>query len=127
MKKEFDEGKPIFQQVREQIEDQIVNDQLQEGDQAPSTTQLVNFYKINHVTVAKGVNQLVDEGILYKKRGVGMFVEEGAKEKLVQKRKSAFMDTYVVRLVREADKLGISENEVFDMIKKVKGSGSDDS
>lgn len=108
-------------QVRERIEDQIVNDQLKEGDQAPSTNQLVHFYKINHATVSKGVTQLVDEGIIYKKRGVGMFVAEGAKDKLIQKRKDAFIDDYVVQLVQEADKLAITEKEVFDLIKKVKG------
>lgn len=118
----FDNKKPIFIQVREKIEDQIVNEQLQEGEQAPSTNQLVNFYKINHVTVSKGINQLVDEGILYKKRGIGMFVAKGAKEKLIRKRKDAFVDDYVVPLVLEAGKLGISQNEVFELIKKIKGS-----
>lgn len=121
MSKLFDENKPIFLQLREKIEDQIVNDQLKEGEQAPSTNQLVSFYKINHVTVSKGVNQLVDEGILFKKRGIGMFVAEGAKEKLIQKRKTAFLDDYVVGLVKEAEKLGISEEEIFDYIKRVKG------
>lgn len=108
-------------QVRERIEDQIVNDQLKEGDQAPSTTQLVNFYKINHATVSKGVTQLVDEEILYKKRGVGMFVAKGAKEKLMKKRKEAFIDDYVVGLIQEANKLGISESEVIELFKKVRG------
>ncbi|MFB9973718.1 GntR family transcriptional regulator [Allobacillus sp. SKP2-8] len=120
MRRDFDEGKPIFQQVRERIEDQIVNDQLKEGDQAPSTNQLVQFYEINHVTVAKGVNQLVDEGILFKKRGVGMFVAEGAKTKLVQKRRDAFMDDYVVPMVQEAEKLAIEEKEMLKLIRKIK-------
>lgn len=116
----FDNNKPIFIQVREIIEDQIVNDLLQEEDQAPSTNQMVNFYKINHATVTKGVNQLVDEGILYKKRGIGMFVTKGAKNKLVGKRKQAFSDEYVVPLVQEAEKLGISENEIIELIKNFK-------
>ncbi|WP_093272810.1 GntR family transcriptional regulator [Psychrobacillus sp. OK032] len=109
-------------QVREKIEDQIVNDQLKEGEQAPSTNQLVAFYKINHATVSKGVNQLVDEGILFKKRGIGMFVAEGAKKKLIQKRKDAFVDDYIVGLVQEAEKLGISEHEIVEFIQKIKGS-----
>lgn len=116
----FDNNKPIFIQVREIIEDQIVNDLLQEGDQAPSTNQMVTFYKINHATVTKGVNQLVDEGILYKKRGIGMFVAKGAKNRLVGKRKQAFSDEYVVPLVQEAEKLGISENEIIELIKNFK-------
>ncbi|GGA74917.1 GntR family transcriptional regulator [Ornithinibacillus halotolerans] len=119
----FEEDKPIYIQIREKIEDQIINNQLNEGDQAPSTNQLVNFYKINHVTVSKGVNQLVEEGILYKKRGIGMFVAEGAREKLVQKRKESFIEDYLIKLVQEADKLGITENEIICYIKKLRGSG----
>lgn len=120
MSTQFRSDKPIFLQVREQIEDQIVNDQLKEGEQAPSTNQLVQFYKINHATISKGVTQLVDEGILYKKRGVGMFVAEGAKQKLVQKRKQDFMEDYVIGLVQEAEKLRITEEEIIDLIKKAK-------
>src|SRR5690606_34292742 len=104
------------------IEDQIINNQLKEGEQAPSTNQLVNFYKVNHITVSKGVNQLVDEGILFKKRGIGMFVAEGAREKLVQKRKESFIEDYVLKLDQEANKLGLSENEIIQFIKQVKGS-----
>lgn len=115
----FTQDKPIYVQVREKIEDQILNDQLKEGDQAPSTNQLVNFYKINHVTVAKGVNQLVEEGILYKKRGIGMFVAEGAKEKLIERRKTTFIEDYVVEFVREAQKLGITEEEMIEYIRSV--------
>ncbi|HKM00489.1 MAG TPA: GntR family transcriptional regulator [Sedimentibacter sp.] len=116
----FDNNKPIFIQVREIIEDQIVNDLLKEEDQAPSTNQMVSFYKINHATVTKGVNQLVDEGILYKKRGIGMFVAKDAKNRLVGKRKQAFADEYVVPLLQEAEKLGISENEIIELIKNFK-------
>ncbi len=122
LSKLFDQDKPIYLQIREKIEDQIVNQQLKEGEQAPSTNQLVSFYKINHATVSKGVNQLVEEGILFKKRGIGMFVAEGAREKLIQKRKDAFLDNYVVGIVQEAEKLGISTQELFDLIKKCKGS-----
>ncbi len=116
----FQNDKPIFVQIREIIEDQILNDQLKENNQAPSTNQLVNFYKVNHLTVAKGVNQLVEEGILYKKRGVGMFVNEGAKEKLVQKRKETFVDDYIKGMIAEAHKLCISEEELIQLIKKTK-------
>ncbi|MFZ0445798.1 MAG: GntR family transcriptional regulator [Bacillus sp. (in: firmicutes)] len=124
MSKLFDQDKPIYLQVREKIEDQIVNNQLHEGEQAPSTNQLVSFYKINHATVSKGVNQLVEEGILFKKRGIGMFVAEGAREKLIQKRKDSFVNEYIVKLVQEADKLSISETEIIELIKKVKGRGT---
>lgn len=121
MRRPFNQDKPIYIQVREKIEDQIINKQLKEGDQAPSTNQLVNFYKINHVTVSKGINQLVDERILYKKRGIGMFVAVGAREKLVQKQKESFFEDYVVKLVHEANKLEITDNEIIRFIKNVKG------
>ena len=123
MSNAFDSNKPIFLQVRESIEDQIVNDQLKEGEQAPSTNQLVDFYKINHATVSKGVNQLVEEGILFKKRGIGMFVAEGAKATLIKKRKKSFVDKFVKGLVLEAEKLGITEEEIITLIKTTKGSG----
>lgn len=117
----FDASKPIFLQVRELIEDQIVNDQLKEGEQAPSTNQLVSFYKINHATVSKGINQLVEEGILFKKRGIGMFVAEGAKNALMKQRKEVFVDNYVEALVEEAKKLGISQTEIIELIQNTKG------
>lgn len=117
----FDSNKPIFLQVRESIEDQIVNDQLKEGGQAPSTNQLVSFYKINHATVSKGINQLVEEGILFKKRGIGMFVAEGAKKKLMDQRKNSFVDNYVKGLILEAEKLGITEEEIIELIRNTKG------
>lgn len=116
----FDKDKPIYQQIREKIEDQIVNRQLLEEEQAPSTNQLVSFYKINHATVSKGINQLVEEGILYKKRGIGMFVAIGAREKLMKKRKEAFVDQFIVSLIEEAKKLEISEQEIIEYIKQVK-------
>ncbi|MDQ0178541.1 GntR family transcriptional regulator [Bacillus chungangensis] len=125
MRRPFNQDKPIYIQVREKIEDQIINNQLKEGEQAPSTNQLVNFYKINHATVTKGVNQLVDEGILYKKRGIGMFVAGGAREKLVQKRKQSFIEDYVVKLVQEAEKLGFTEKDIILFIKDVKGSDTE--
>lgn len=83
----LDQDKPLYQQIREKVENQIVNHQLKEGEQAPSTNQLVNFYKVNHLTASKGINQLVEEGILYKKRGIGTFVAEGARKNLCKREK----------------------------------------
>src|SRR5690625_3554418 len=112
MKSVFNADKPIYIQVRELIEDQIINKQLNVDDQAPSTNQLVNFYKINHATVSKGVNQLVEEGILYKKRGIGMFVAEGAREIILEKRRESFVNDYIVTLVQEANKLEITDEDI---------------
>ena len=112
--------KQLYLQIKELIEDQIVNEQLLEGSQAPSTNQLVKFYGLNHVTVAKGINLLVDDEILFKKRGIGMFVSEGAKEKLINSRKSEFVDKYVLKMVQEADRLGISEDELIQFVRNMK-------
>lgn len=121
MKPSLDENKPIFQQIREMIEDEIVNGTLTEEAQVPSTNQLVATYKINPATVLKGFNQLVDNGILYKKRGVGMFVKSGARSKLIKKRKQAFIENYVRSMLQEARKLGITEGELQEMIKSIGG------
>ncbi|EOR24052.1 GntR family transcriptional regulator [Niallia nealsonii AAU1] len=122
MNTSFNDSKPIFLQIKELIEDQIVNDQLKGNEQIPSTTQLVNFYKINHLTISKGINLLVENGIIYKKRGVGMFVAEGAKEKLLTQRKEQFLDQYLLPMIQEAKKLGISEEDISNMINQLKGS-----
>lgn len=118
----FDESKPIYIQVRERLEDMIVKGQIEEGEQAPSTTQLSKFYKINHITVGKGVNQLVDEGVLFKKRGIGMFVSEGAKNKLLDNRRQTFVAEYIRPLLEEAEKLDLTQEDVMNFIKQEKGS-----
>lgn len=120
----FDESRPIYLQIKERIEEQILSGQLQEEDQIPSTTQLVNFYKINHLTISRGIQLLVEDGIVYKKRGVGMFVAKGAREKLVQRRKDQFAEQYIDPLLWEAENLGISDEELIRLIKwRRKGDG----
>ena len=116
--KSFDDNSPLFLQIKERIEDQIINGALNEDEQVPSTTQIVNFYKINHITVSKGVNLLVDEGILYKKRGVGMFINKGARNMLIEKRKQNFLTQYMKPMLVEAKKLGIDIKALIEMIEK---------
>jgi len=113
----FDDTKPIYIQVRDRLEDMIVKGQLGEGEQAPSTTEMANFYKINHITVGKGVNQLVNEGVLFKKRGIGMFVAEGAREKLLEKRTQTFANEYIQPMLEEAEKLDLTKDELMKQIK----------
>src|SRR5689334_14455453 len=86
----MDEGRPIFAQIAEQIENSIIDGSLAEDAQVPSTNELAAFHRINPATAAKGVNELVDEGILYKKRGIGMFVSPGAQAKLRDRRRQQF-------------------------------------
>lgn len=112
----LNEEKSIYLQIKEMIEDEILRDILIEEEQIPSTTELSKFYKINPATAAKGINLLVDEGILYKKRGIGMFVKNGAKEVINKNRKEQFYDHYVKALMEEARTLGISKEELIQMI-----------
>ncbi|WP_066295158.1 GntR family transcriptional regulator [Bacillus sp. FJAT-29937] len=118
MKQLIDDGRPIFLQILERIEDDIIDGGLEEEAQIPSTNQFAAFYKINPATAAKGVNLLVDEGILYKKRGIGMFVAEGAREKIINKRKEQFFEQYVITMIHEAKKLGITAEQLTDMVGK---------
>lgn len=112
----IDEGKPIFVQIAEQIEDDIIAGSLAEESQVPSTNEFAAFYRINPATAGKGVNRLVDDGILYKKRGIGMFVAEGARARLIQVRRDRFRDEFVRPLIAEAAKLGIDPDQLSDMI-----------
>jgi DNA-binding transcriptional regulator YhcF (GntR family) len=113
-----DDGRPIFVQIAEQIEGQIVDGTMPEESQVPSINALAAFHRINPATALKGVNVLVDAGVLYKRRGIGMFVAPGAREVLVSKRRDAFRSQYVRPLVIEADKLAITTQQLTLMIEK---------
>ena len=113
----MDESRPIFQQIAEQIENDIIAGVLPEESQVPSTNEFAAFHRINPATAGKGVNLLVDTGILYKKRGIGMFVAEGA-ARLVADRRDQFRDQYVAPLLAEAAKLGITREQLAAMIQK---------
>lgn len=114
----IDDVRPIFIQIAEKIEDDIIGGGLPEESQVPSTNQFASFYQINPATAAKGVNLLVDQGILYKKRGIGMFVTLGAKEKLIEKRKEQFYEQYVITMIHEAKKLGITIDQLTDLVRR---------
>jgi DNA-binding transcriptional regulator YhcF (GntR family) len=114
----IDENRPIFLQIAERIEEDILAGRLAEEAQVPSTNQFAALYQINPATAAKGVNLLVDQGILYKKRGMGMFVAVGSRERLMEKRRELFFEQYVVAMLREAKRLGIEEEQVIAMIQK---------
>ncbi|MEN8435292.1 GntR family transcriptional regulator [Clostridium septicum] len=113
----FNEDSPIYLQIANSIEDGILNGIYQEESQIPSTTEISITYKINPATVGKGFNILVNEGIIYKKRGVGMFVSTGAVKKLLTNRKNKFFDNYILTLMSEAKRLGITVDEIINMIK----------
>jgi DNA-binding transcriptional regulator YhcF (GntR family) len=113
--------KSIYIQVAEIIENEILLGNINEGDQAPSTNQFAKIYNINPATARKGLNLLVDEGILYKKRGIGMFVADGAYQKIIKKRQTIFYKEVLPEIIQEADRLEITLEEIIDRIKEIKG------
>ena len=116
MQPTFSPQKPLFQSIAEWLEDAILSDIYVEGDQVPSITEISVQYNINPATALKGVNLLVDSGLLYKKRGMGMFVSGGARSKLLERRQEQFYTDYVQPLMFEANRLQISNEDLRAMI-----------
>ncbi len=112
----IEDGRPIFLQIAELIENSIIDGSLAEGAQVPSTNELASFHRINPATAAKGVNQLVADGVLQKRRGIGMFVTEGAREIIRARRRDQFHRQFVEPLLAEARKLGIGIDEIHAML-----------
>lgn len=118
----FDDSQPIFQQIAQMIEDDILNGTYQEGDQIISMAQFASTFQVNPATAVKGVALLVNDGILYKKRGLGMFVTTEAKQIILDKRRDRFYNDLVLKLLDEAEKLDLTTEDVISMIKTGKRS-----
>lgn len=114
----FNSNKPIFQQIAEGLADAVLTGAFPEESQIPSITEIAVRYKINPATALKGIDILVDGGIVYKKRGIGMFVSSGAREKLLRLRKEQFYENYIPGLVTEARRLGLSASDIQAMIER---------
>lgn len=113
----MDEGRPLFVQIAEQVESSVLDGSLAEDERAPSTNELASFHRINPATAAKGINLLVDRGILVKRRGVGMFVARGARDLLRAERRQRFADHFVGPLLTEARAIDLSPEDVVDLIR----------
>ena len=118
MQQRLTDDKSIYLQISEMIETDILRGILLEEERVPSTNELAKLYTINPATAAKGVNILVDEGILYKKRGIGMFVTAGATQKIRGRRKQEFYHVQLAALLAEANSLGITKEELIAQIRK---------
>ncbi|HLU23755.1 MAG TPA: GntR family transcriptional regulator [Bacillaceae bacterium] len=118
-----DSSKPIYVQISEWLENEIISGNFVSDDKVYSQYQLAEMFNINPATAAKGLNILADENILYKKRGLGMFVTEEAKEKILSKRKNETLKGLVQELVLEAERLQVGENELFEMIRLARKGG----
>lgn len=112
----FDDDSPIFVQVANTISNEILRGVYAEGDQVASTNDFAAFYKINPATAGKGINQLVDRGILFKRRGIGMFVAEGAREQLLQQRRTEFNTTQLRDFIDAARAVGLTKSELKNLI-----------
>lgn len=118
----LDEGTPLFVQIAEQLAADIVEGSLAEGARVPSSNELAAFHRINPATAAKGINLLVDDGVLEKRRGIGMFVATGARDRLLADRRKRFAEQYVDPLLAEAKRLGIDTD---DLVSLIRGSSRD--
>ncbi|MCL2818504.1 MAG: GntR family transcriptional regulator [Actinomycetia bacterium] len=112
----MNDSQPIFQQIMERVESDIITGVYQTDDLITSTTQISKLYSVNPTTAVKAISKLTDAGILYKKRGIGMCVAKGAKEKIVKRRRNAFLDQTVDALLREAEILDIPLDELIQII-----------
>lgn len=112
----LNEEEPIYIQIARGIEDEILQGGIAEEAQIPSTNELSKIFSINPATVLKGINLLVDRNILYKKRGIGMFVSKGAVADIKETRKESFKQVVIANLFQEAKKLGITKKDLIEMI-----------
>lgn len=115
----FDDSTPIFFQIKEQIKDDIMSGVYSEDELIISTTQIAKLYSVNPATAVKSVSLLQDEGIVYKRRGIGMCVANGAKEKISAERKEKFLGVTLNSFINEAKKLNISKENLIKLISEV--------
>jgi len=120
LKLETDGIKPIYVQIAEWLETEILSGNIREDERIYSQYQLADMFNINPATAARGLNILADEKVLYKKRGLGMFVSPGARELILEKRKVKNLGRLLVELVKESERLGIDDEEIIRMYKKVR-------
>jgi DNA-binding transcriptional regulator YhcF (GntR family) len=118
---DLDSDKSIYIQIAEMIENDILTGNLKEEEQAPSTNDFAKVYNINPATARKGLNILVDEGILYKRRGMGMFVTVDGRKKILKKRQNEFFKLKLPEIILEAKRLEINIEDIISHIKEAKG------
>ena len=114
----LDEGVPLFVQIAERLADEIADGTLPEGERVPSTNELAAFYRINPATAAKGISMLTDDGLLEKRRGIGMFVAAGARQRQLDERRKRFAERYIEPMATEASRLGIDVDELVALIRE---------
>ena len=114
----FDDTRPIFLQLADRIADDVLRGVYAEEEQVPSTNELAAHLRINPATAGKGLNLLVERGVLYKRRGIGMFVAPGARALISNERQQAFAHRFIVPLLTEASSLGLGAHDVIRLIEQ---------
>jgi len=113
---DWDDSQPIYRQLRDKVAALIMEGALPEGEAIPSVRQVASEYRINHLTVSKAYQELVDEGLIQKRRGLGMFVEAGAKKQLAERERKQFLRVEIPELLNRLERLGISKSELIDLL-----------
>ena len=125
MDPKWDEDQPIYRQLRDRVVAMILEGVLADGDALPSVRNVAAEYRLNPLTVLKGYQELVDEGLVEKKRGRGMFVNEGARTKLLKAERQRFLDKEWPKVRATIDRLGLDEAELLRSIKPNKDAGEE--
>lgn len=120
----MNDSQPVFMQIIDKIESDIITGVYQTGDLIISTTQISKAYSVNPATAVKAVSKMTDAGVLYKKRGIGMCVAEGARAKITARRRDVFLNQTIAAIAEESHTLGISIGELIDALKKTAGAGN---
>lgn len=113
----FDDRSPIYRQIAGRLRDDIVSGRLADDEQVMSTNQYAAFHRINPATVARAFQELVDEGLLYKRRGVGMFVTPGAGDRERAERRARFVEEVLVPVLEQAERLSIPPDDLIASIR----------
>lgn len=115
---EWNDKQPIYRQLRDLVAERIMDGSFPEGQAVPSVRQVAADYQINHLTVGKAYQELVDEGLLEKRRGLGMFVTKGACKALTSNEKQQFIDEELPAFLERARVLGMGVSEVVDLLRR---------
>lgn len=113
----FDERSPIYRQIADQIRADVLNGVLEPGKQIMSTNAYAAFHRINPATAARAFQELVEEGVLYKRRGVGMFISSDARALLVDRHRERFFGEVVDPMLAEAEAIGVPLDAVVERIR----------
>ncbi len=119
MQEQWKDDQPIYRQLRDRVVGLILEGAYLEGDAIPSVRSVSSEFQINHITVSKAYQELVEEGLVEKRRGLGMFVIDGAREKILNVEREKFLSTELPQLLQRIVQLGISKEELIEKIQQV--------